>query len=122
MRQSQSDDSEAGFVLVDTLTAVMVISLVLTVCLMTVRIAGASARSAATAGQARILLASLMETTPRQSGVYRGLSGNMAYRVNVTENELNNVRLCHLDAVVTPKPKGRAYRLAGTRWCATPPS
>jgi hypothetical protein len=118
VRPIKASSDEAGFVLVDTLTAVMVISLVLTVCLMTVRIAGSSIQSARTAGQARVLLSSLMESTPRVSGAYQGVSGNLIYRVNVTDTELNNVHLCQLAAEVRQKPKGRIYRLSGTRWCA----
>jgi hypothetical protein len=109
-------------VLVDTLTAVTVISLVLAVCLVTVKVAGASARNAQTSTEARLLLASLMETTPRSPGLYHGVQGDMAYQVNVTETELNDVRLCRLDAAVTPRKKGRIHHLTGTRWCARTPA
>jgi len=122
VRQSRSENSEAGFVLVDTLTAVTVISLVLAVCLVTVKVAGASARNAQTSTEARLLLTSLMGTTPRLPGVYHGIQGDMAYQVNVTETELNDVRLCRLDAAVTPRKKGRIYHLTGTRWCARAPA
>jgi hypothetical protein len=118
VKPSRVSSDEAGFVLVDTLTAVMVISLVLTVCLLTVRTAGSSIQSARTAGQARVLLSSLMESTPRVSGAYQGISGNLIYRVNVTDTELNNVHLCQFEAEVRQKSKGRIYRLSGTRWCA----
>ena len=104
--------------LVDTLVAVVVISLVLSVCLITVRIASATARNAQDATEARMLLSGLMESTPRTSGIYSGTTGTMAYSVAVTEIELNSVRLCRLDASVRPKSKHRAYRLTGTRWCA----
>lgn len=108
--------------LVDTLTAVTVISLVLAVCLVTVKVAGASARGAQTSTQASVLLKSLMETTPRSPGLYSGIQGDMSYQVNVTESELNDVRLCRLDAAVTPRKKGRVYHLSGTRWCARTPA
>lgn|GEM_PF-4690739 len=119
MTQSQSEDNEAGFVLVDTLTAVTVISLVLAICLVTVKAAGASAHSAQTVTEARLLLTSLMETTPRTPGVYQGVRGDMSYQVTVTDSKLNDVRLCRLEAAVRPHKKSRTYRLAGTRWCAS---
>jgi len=109
-------------VLVDTLTAVTVISLVLAVCLVTVKVAGASARGAQTSTQASVLLKSLMEATPRLPGLYSGIQGDMAYQVTVTESQLNDVRLCRLDAAVTPRKKGRVYHLSGTRWCARTPA
>lgn len=115
-------DREGGFVLVDTLTAVTVISLMLAVCLVTVKVAGASARGAQTSTQASVLLKSLMETTPRLPGVYQGIQGDLAYQVTVTATELNNVHLCRLDAAVTPRKKGRVYHLTGTRWCARTPA
>lgn len=108
--------------LIDTLTAVTVISLVLAVCLVTVKVAGASARSAQTATDARVLLTSLMETTPRTPGIYRGVRGDMTYQVNVTESKFNDVPLCRLNAAVMPRKKGRTYHLAGTRWCAGTPA
>ncbi len=108
--------------LVDTLTAIAVISLVLAVCLVTVKIAGASARNAQSATQARVLLTSLMETTPRLQGLYHGVQGDMSYQVNVTETEFNDVHLCRLDAAVTPRKKGRVYHLSGTRWCERAPA
>lgn len=104
--------------LVDTLVAVVVISLVLSVCLITVRIASATARNAQDATEARMLLSGLMESTPRTAGIHNGVSGSMSYSVAVTEIELNSARLCRLDASVTPKAKHRVYRLEGTRWCA----
>ena len=122
VRQFRSADSEAGFVLVDTLTAVTVISLVVAVCLVTVNVSGANARNAQTVTQARLLLTSLMETTPRSLGVYHGIQGDMSYEVNVTEAALNDVHLCLLDAAVTPRKKGRIYHLSGTRWCARAPA
>lgn len=108
--------------LVDTLTAVTVISLMLAVCLVTVKVAGASARGAQTSTQASVLLKSLMETTPRLPGLYQGVQGEMAYQVTVTATDLNDVHLCRLDAAVTPRKKGRVYHLSGTRWCARTPA
>ena len=94
----------------------------LMVCLVTVKVAGASARGAQTSTQASVLLKGLMETTPRLPGVYQGIQGDLAYQVIVTESQLNDVRLCRLDAAVTPRKKGRIYHLSGTRWCARTPA
>lgn len=122
LKHSWERGGDSGFVLVDALTALVVLSLVLTVCIVTVRISLTASRSTSEAREAHVLLSSLLETTPRQSGIYQGTSGVFSYRTRVADSEINNVHLCHIDATVQAKKRTRAYRLSGTRWCESLPA
>ena len=117
LKHSLKSGDEGGFVLVDALTALVVLSLVLTVCIVTVRISLTASRTTSDAREAHVLLSSLLETTPRQTGVYQGVSGVFSYRTRVADEVVNNVHLCRIDATVQAKRRTRVYRLSGTRWC-----
>ena len=108
-------EGDAGTVMVDALIAVVIISLMAAICLTTLQISRRAATAAKADRQARLLVQTLMETTPRTPGVYTGKAGGITYAVTVTEHKTDSMRLCAVRAEAGQK--GRNWRLEGTRWC-----
>lgn len=110
---------DAGTAMVDALIAVVIVSLMAAICLTTLQLSRRAATGAQADRAARLLLQTLMETTPRTPGVHSGKSGGMTYTVTVTEQKTRGMRLCAMRAEAVQK--GRAWRLEGTRWCDREP-
>ncbi len=113
-RKSNDD----GFIMVDALTGVVIISLMVGVCLATVKIARGLSETSYDTRASQALMQSLMEATPRVPGHYKGLSGGMSYDVQVTEVKVGNASLCQILAAVKAPNRHRVYKLSGMRWCA----
>lgn len=107
--------SDAGTAMVDALIAMVIVSLTVAMCLATLKISRRASFAAQTDQKARLLLQTLIETTPRTPGVYSGKRDGMIYAVTVTEQKARGVRQCALRAEASQK--GRAWQLEGTRWC-----
>jgi len=101
--------------MVDALVAVVIVSMMAAICLTSLQISRRATTAAQADRQARLLLQTLMETTPRTPGVYSGKAGGLSYAVTVAEQKTDRMRLCALRAEANQK--GRNWRLEGTRWC-----
>ncbi len=101
--------------MVDALVAVVIVSLMLSIALMTHRIGMAQSRTGQTMAQASVTLDRLMETTPRSEGLYRGQMDGFSYLVTVREDRVDDMSLCRLKAEV--RRENASYVLSGTRWC-----
>ena len=104
--------------MVDALVGTVIIALMITVCLATLKISRTLSQAAADAKGARAVLAAVMETTPLVTGDYGGRSGDFRYRVQVKKQTFNSVTFCQLSASAVRADGHRTYRLTGTRWCA----
>jgi len=121
-RTGEGARHDAGFIMLDALTGVVIVSLMMAVCLATVKITRSQARAAADMKDAKALLSSLMETTPRTPGSYAGKSGGLSYAVEVTETSIGDSHLCEIAASVKSALHAHIYHLTGTRWCAGAPA
>ena len=104
--------------MVDALVGTVIIALMITVCMATLKISRTLSQTAADARSAQVVLAAVMETTPHLTGDYTGRSGDVTYRVQVEKQSINGVTFCQLSASAARVGRHHAYRLTGTRWCA----
>ena len=105
--------------MVDALIGVVIASMMIVIVLTTLRLSQNQLRQAEDRQAARVLLQSLLETTPRVAGSYIGQKPQFSYRVEVRE-EGGDQKICVLSANVTSLANKRTYHLEGTRWCARP--
>lgn len=112
------DDKDGGFMMVDALVGTVIIALMITVCLATLKISRTLSQTAADAKGAQAVLTAVMETTPRVTGDYSGRSGEFSYRVQVKKQTFNTITFCQLNASAVRGDGHHTYRLTGTRWCA----
>lgn len=112
------DEGEGGFMMVDALVGTVIIALMITVCLATLKISRTLSQTAADAKGAQAVLTAVMETTPHVTGDYNGRSGDFTYRVQVKKQTFNNITFCQLSASAVRADRHHTYRLTGTRWCA----
>ena len=101
--------------MVDALIAVVIVSLMAAICVTTLQISRRSEKGVTADGKARLLLQTLVETTPRLPGIYSGKSGGLPYSVTVSEQKTDGVRLCVLRAEAGAGARRR--HLEATRWC-----
>jgi hypothetical protein len=109
-------DSETGTIMVDALVAVIIVSLMVALCLASLRISRHASAAARAERNARLALQTLVEVTPRTPGIYTGKAGTMPYSVTVTQQKTEGIRLCVLHAQIGQD--SRIWRLEATRWCA----
>lgn len=101
--------------MVDALIAVVIVSLMAAICVTTLQISRRSENGVTSDRKARLLLQTLVETTPRLPGLYSGKSGGLPYTVMVSEQKTDGARLCVLRAEAGGGVRIR--RLEATRWC-----
>ncbi len=103
--------------MVDALVGTVIIALMITVCLATLKISRTLSQTAADAKSAQQVLAEAMMATPVVKGTYSGRSGNFTYRVTVEAQTIENVTFCQLRATTVRTNQHHVFRLTGTRWC-----
>jgi len=106
----------------DALTGVVIISLMIAVCLATIKICRAASATASNTKSAQTALMTALETTPRRPGSYVSAAGGVTTRVEVRYKTVNGIALCHMVAVASPDGGRHSYRLSGTRWCEKAPA
>ncbi|EGF92855.1 hypothetical protein ABI_12930 [Asticcacaulis biprosthecium C19] len=108
---------EGGIIMVDALVAVVIVSLMIAICLGTLKITRGLSRSALDNREAAVALAAAVEAVPRAVGHYHGSLGQFVYEAKVEEDKVQGLRLCRIEASLRTRPKGRVHRLSATRWC-----
>jgi hypothetical protein len=105
-------DSEAGTIMVDALVAVVIVSLMIAACLVSLNLSHRLSAEARQTRQARLVLTALLEVAPHVPGQYNGTRDGLPYRVTVTADGDSN--LCRIEAETVGR---RVYRLRASRWC-----
>lgn len=104
--------------MVDALVCVVIISLMIAACMVSLSIARRNFVAMQQDRQARLTLQAVIETVPRIPGDYQGQRDGLRYKVVVTEEKARDARLCGFRAEITTRTvPGRTYALKATRWC-----
>lgn len=112
MRDEPPDHNDAGTIMVDALVAVVIVSLMIAACVLSLNLSHRLAAQTRQARQARLLLTALLETVPHAPGAYSGTRGGLSYQVTIRVD--GDSGLCRVDAETTG---ARVFRMTATRWC-----
>lgn len=112
VRAKRSESDDAGTIMVDALVCVVIVSLMIAACVLSLNLSHRLSAEARQLRQARLVLAARLEIVPRVPGQYGGTQDGVAYRVAVAPDGQGG--LCRIRAETTGR---RVYRLEATRWC-----